>query len=130
MKLGVNDKVYCKIKGNSIVAAADSDFDTQLSFEVIGFDGKRYLLKMPAYYNIKNSWIIKEEHIDKFDCGAEYLDKRTVAIHVDKVARIQAACSPVDGLYCTCCKQFFPMAEPNQSDGSLVCYSCRQNPYR
>lgn len=30
-----------------------------------------------------------------------------------------------DGMSCKSCKEFYPMAEPNQSDGTLICYSCR-----
>lgn len=30
-----------------------------------------------------------------------------------------------DGYACKKCKDFFPYAEPNQEDGTLVCYACR-----
>lgn len=30
-----------------------------------------------------------------------------------------------DGCDCKVCKEFYPYAEPNQDDGTLVCYSCR-----
>lgn len=30
-----------------------------------------------------------------------------------------------DGCNCKKCKEFYPYAEPNQDDGTLVCYSCR-----
>lgn len=30
-----------------------------------------------------------------------------------------------DGCTCKKCKEFFPYAEPNQEDGSLICYACR-----
>lgn len=30
-----------------------------------------------------------------------------------------------DGMFCQKCKNWYPFAEPNQTDGSLVCYSCR-----
>jgi len=36
-----------------------------------------------------------------------------------------------NGLNCSGCGERFPMAEPNQPDGStLICYCCRQNPWR
>ncbi len=35
-----------------------------------------------------------------------------------------------DGMLCDKCKSFYEFAEPNQSDGSMICYSCRHNPYR
>lgn len=33
----------------------------------------------------------------------------------------------IDGEYCKICKQFVQMAVANQSDGSLVCWSCRDS---
>jgi hypothetical protein len=30
-----------------------------------------------------------------------------------------------DGCHCKKCKDYFPYAEPNQEDGSMVCYACR-----
>lgn len=34
-----------------------------------------------------------------------------------------------DGMFCRKCQVFYNYAEPNQSDGTLLCYSCRNNPY-
>jgi hypothetical protein len=34
-----------------------------------------------------------------------------------------------DGMFCRSCQAFYNFAEPNQDDGTLLCYSCRQNPY-
>ena len=30
-----------------------------------------------------------------------------------------------DGCDCKQCKEFYPYAEPNQEDGTLICYKCR-----
>ena len=30
-----------------------------------------------------------------------------------------------DGCDCKKCKEFYPYAEPNQEDGTLICYKCR-----
>lgn len=30
-----------------------------------------------------------------------------------------------EGLNCKKCNDYYPYAEPNQQDGSLICYSCR-----
>lgn len=30
-----------------------------------------------------------------------------------------------DGMYCKKCQSFYQYAEPNQEDGSLICYGCR-----
>jgi hypothetical protein len=30
-----------------------------------------------------------------------------------------------DGCSCKKCKEYYPYAEPNQEDGTLICYGCR-----
>ena len=30
-----------------------------------------------------------------------------------------------DGCFCVKCKEFFPYAEPNQTNGTMKCWSCR-----
>lgn len=35
----------------------------------------------------------------------------------------------LDGMFCRKCKTFYKYAEGNQTDGTLLCYSCRNNPY-
>lgn len=30
-----------------------------------------------------------------------------------------------DGCTCKKCREYFPYAEPNQDDGTLICYACR-----
>ena len=32
-----------------------------------------------------------------------------------------------EGLSCRKCDEYYPMAEANQTDGTLVCYACRHN---
>ncbi len=34
-----------------------------------------------------------------------------------------------DGMFCRKCQSFYKYAEPNLPDGTLLCYSCRNNPY-
>jgi hypothetical protein len=34
-----------------------------------------------------------------------------------------------DGMFCRKCRSFYKYAEPNQPDGTLLCYSCRSSPY-
>ena len=36
----------------------------------------------------------------------------------------------LDGSTCKKCKDYCRMAQPNQEDGSFICFSCRNNPWR
>lgn len=130
MKFKVGDKAYCKIKGNSIILSANHDFDIVLKFDIIGKDQSKYLLSVPSFYSIKNSWNIKEEHIDKFDANPNFLDTRAIAIPEDRIVKIQNGSTKEDGMFCERCKEFQPMVEPNQDSGSFICFSCRSNPWR
>lgn len=123
------DKILCKIKGNSIVCATEDQCDIQLEFEIIGGDeDQKYIIFVPKYFSIKNSWNIIEEHLVKYDISSRYLDCKGIVITEDKVLKISK--SKLDGMFCANCEEFFAMAEPNQPDGTLLCFSCRSNPWR
>ena len=68
------------------------------------------------------NWIIKNDHasIDLFG-----LANKIEALIQSKLKR-----QDPDGLVCQRCKLFYNFAEPNQPDGSLICYACRNDPYR
>ena len=124
------DKVYCKIRGNSIVSANADDYDAKLSFEIIGKDdsNSKYVILIPKYFSVKNSWNVVEEHLGRLNINSSHLDQKAISIPGDRILRISEA--GVDGMECLRCKEFFSMAEPNQLDGSFICYSCRLDPWR
>lgn len=132
-KYRTGDTVYCKIRGNSVILARDENFETQLPFEIIGYDkfNSKYVILIPKYFNIKNSWNIIEEHLSKLNINPNHLDDKAMTIFEDKIVKLKTPKSHSDGMFCNRCNEFFPMAEPNQSDGvSMRCYSCRLNPWR
>lgn len=130
--LSYGDIVTCKIKGNTIVQVLSLKWDVELSFEVIGysFADDFYILQVPKYYNIRNSWLIERDHLDELLVKKKLLGKKAVAIQQDKIIRYQRKDSIQDGMACDKCKKFYHMAEPNQVNGTLLCWSCRDNPYR
>jgi hypothetical protein len=77
-----------------------------------------------ALVNTQNAfnWVIRETTttvdlvslVDKIEVWMESRRKRSLS----------------DGMFCQKCGLFYQFAEPNQDDGSLVCYACRSNPYR
>jgi hypothetical protein len=34
-----------------------------------------------------------------------------------------------DGYFCSKCKNWYQFAEPNQPDGTLICFGCRASPF-
>lgn len=67
------------------------------------------------------TWVIRNEHIsiDLFSL----VDRLEVFLDNKRKRKYP------DGMVCKKCEAFFEFAEPNQTDGSLVCYTCRTNPY-
>lgn len=68
------------------------------------------------------SWLVRETeaNIDLLNL----LDK--LDTYVENIRRRKGK----DGMFCCKCGQFYDFAEANQEDGSMICYSCRQNPYK
>ncbi len=132
MKYREGTKVVCRIAGNSIVNATVTYFDTELAFKIIAIDTKldKYVLHVPSFYNIKNSWNVNEEHMDKYNFDAYFLDERAISVTEDKIVRVQYQSSGHDGIACTTCKEFMYMAAPNQPDGSFKCWQCRSDLWR
>ncbi len=65
------------------------------------------------------TWVVREGHANLDLLGlVERLE-----LFLDKKNK------KIDGMHCKKCQTFYHYAEPNQSDGSMICYSCRQNPY-
>lgn len=67
------------------------------------------------------TWVIREKraNIDLL----LLLDR--LELYVDSVRRRKHP----DGMFCRKCQSFYQYAEPNQTDGTLLCYSCRSSPY-
>lgn len=47
----------------------------------------------------------------------------------DDVEMMASAAVPNQGCHCKKCGNHFPFAEPNQDDGTLVCWNCRNYPH-
>lgn len=62
------------------------------------------------------TWIIREGHAN--------IDLLTLADQLEMFLYSQKMPRNPDGMICQKCKNFFQYAEGNQTDGSLICYSC------
>jgi hypothetical protein len=68
------------------------------------------------------TWVIKNSDTNQIDL-VTLLDR--LELYVSNVKNKKYP----DGLFCRKCKTWYQFAEPNQEDGTLLCYSCRNNPY-
>lgn len=68
------------------------------------------------------SWLIKEN-----DSNIDLVDLlNRLEVFVENIRKRKL----LDGMFCKKCQTFYDFAEANQEDGTLLCYSCRHNPYR
>lgn len=125
MRLNPGDRVNCRIKEGLIVGSY-SEHDEIKTFEVLASGEYGYYLFVPVYYAIKNTITIDKRTLRKHSIDARFLDEEMIHVHENMICEVT---QQIDGMSCVICKEFVPMAEANQEDGTLICYCCRQNPY-
>jgi translation elongation factor P/translation initiation factor 5A len=116
-KLKPGDRVDCRVKASTIVSPYRS-YDEIKTFEIVAIDDH--------YYYLKDTKVADQYRIKKLGIDKKFLDENIVHIQENMIANVQTT---LDGMACKVCKEFYPYAEGNQEDGTLICYSCRQNPY-
>lgn len=125
-KLKVGDTISCRVKSALIVSPYRA-YDEIRSFVIVATDEHGYYLFVPHYFSLKDSFVIDKYKIKNLCIAQKYLDENAVYIQENLVASVEAR---NDGMTCRICREFFPYSVANQDDGTLICYSCRQNPYR
>lgn len=123
-QLKPGDRIDCRVKEATIVSPY-KEYDELITFEIVAVDKYGYYLFVPTYRSIHKSF-----KADKYQCKSlgidkRFLDENVVYIRQNLVARISFI---LDGMRCTECNEFFPMAEPNQEDDTMVCWACRNYP--
>lgn len=125
-----------------IIAIYDSDngcYDDSVMISVID----------PSYYFMKGGYIEKlsiinyqnlyvpDKHVVSIANITTYDGTPCAWIFPKEIVEIvkeetQSNCRDPETDFCTCkvCKIPYPMAEPNQEDGTLICWSCRNYPLR
>jgi hypothetical protein len=129
--LTYGDTVVCRVRGNSIVSGGAPKWDAELEFKVIGYSfvDEFYIIFIPRYYDIKNSWVIEDGDLAEHCIKKHYKGKKGMAVQMDKIFKVKTP-NNRDGVFCVKCGRFYDYAEPNQEDGTMICFSCRSNPYQ
>jgi hypothetical protein len=124
-RLKPGDRIDCRVKSATIVSPYNS-YDEIKTFEIIATDDNGYYLYVPHYYYLKGTGIADSYRCKTLKIDSKFLNENMVYIKENLVAAVQ---TKLDGMFCKICKEFYPYSEPNQRDGSLICFSCRGNPY-
>ena len=125
-KLRKGDSITCRVSSAEIVGPYKS-YDEICSFVIIATDDHGYFLFVPNYMFIKNTSIV-----DKYRCKNLGIENRFLGEEMIYISEsLVAAVDRQEGLRCRICNEMYPWAQPNQPDGkTLICFGCRQNPWR
>jgi len=123
-QLKPGDRVDCRVKEATIVSPY-KDFDEVITFEIVAVDKYGCYLFVPVYLNIKNTFILDKYKCKSLSVDSRFLGENAIYIRESMIFQIN---SILDGFRCIRCLEFFPMASPNQDDGTLICWSCRHYP--
>jgi hypothetical protein len=95
--------------------------------DIISKTNVGWVMYVPNYITVPHAEKITEALSRKYGIDKKYHGGRMVVVGIDSVLDVIIR---TDGTVCVGCKKFYPYAEPNQDDNTLICYSCRDNPYR
>ena len=125
-KLKPGDRVDCRVKASTIVSPYKS-YDEIKTFEIVATDNHGFYLYVPHYYALKGTSIADQYQCKVLGIDKKFLNESIIYVRGNMIASVHET---MDGLSCKICREFYQYASSNQSDGTLICYSCRQNPYR
>lgn len=125
-RLKQGDRVVCKLNLGKLVNCNES-FDEKKIFEIIGLDEHGYCVYVPSYFNLNGSYTINQSDCNLYKINIKFFGDQMFYVND---SQIYAVDSLLDGMFCKKCKEFFKMSCANQPDGTLICWSCKLNPYR
>lgn len=121
-QLKPGDRVNCRLKNGNIIKPYSDEYDEYHTFEIIGVDNFGYYLYIPSYFNMSSSDTLQEYEAVYLKINKKFIGEQYFYIEESMIFDVK---SKVDGCYCVKCGNFCHMAAPNQLDGSMICWSCR-----
>lgn len=126
-KLKPGDCVICRLKDKVIVNPYSSDYDELKTFDIIASDSLGYYLYIPPYTFLKGTVRVDFALLKTLAIDKKYLNDSILYIDSGLIYKVRHL---MDGCACSVCKDFYYQAEPNQENGTMICWSCRNDPYR
>lgn len=123
---GPGDTLIVMVDRSSSITVHVNEKVRSVRLDVLAPLSASYLMYVPKAVHISHSRPLKRFMQEKLGIDPRYLGDQIVAVPdgaiVDEIIN-------TDGMNCSWCKRWYPMAEGNQPDESLKCYRCRNNPY-
>lgn len=121
------DEVSVKIRDARIVSALAFDYEQTINVEILVIHENGYFVFVPSKYTLQGSIYVDKQKANKLGILDRFIDSYINFITDDQIVRLYRR---MEGCSCIKCNEFYYLAEPNQSDGSLLCWLCKQNKYR
>lgn len=122
-QVNIGDTVSCRLYGSEVVSCYAASYDNEKHFEVIQCDSQGYYIRIPNYMFITDSVKVDSYNYKNFALDKRYIGDSILYITNMKIRKIV---SKLDGKTCEKCLEFFPKAEGNQPDGTMICWVCRK----
>lgn len=125
----VGDFILCRISNDGkIVFDVDFDDNRYQQFlvqplEVVGLFKNYYIVAAPGCTHAAH--IIDEEFLQEHNIEAKFLHETVTFVREIAVGGRRYFDPYLNPLSCKICKEYFPYAQANQTDGSLICWVCR-----
>jgi hypothetical protein len=121
------DRVICRVRHHRIVSTSALQYEEEKVFEIVGVDSNGYFLYVPDYYHLRDTVLITKITCVSLNILERFVDSQMIYILSSYVVGMH---SELNGCLCKQCGEFYFFAQPNRGDGTLVCWSCRADPYR
>jgi hypothetical protein len=126
-KLSLGDQVVCHIRDNAFVSVYEEKYDSLEIFEIISIFDEGYMVYVPQSRYLDFEVKIDKYNYKKYNMKERFIDSKAAYINEYKIVKVY---KHIDGMTCSRCQDFFPMAEPNNEDGTMTCWLCKKYPYR
>jgi hypothetical protein len=85
-----------------------------------------------ARLNVSSFTAIKSKSYSFINNLSSYDKKLCIWVYLEHICEVSKPFIDPnnDGCFCKVCSNWYPMAESNQADGTLICWLCRQYPIR
>ena len=123
-KLKPGDRVVCKIKAGQVINAYANDWDEKLIFEIVAVDNRGCYIYIPHYIFIKGGLTVNKHNQKTHGVDKKFMGEVIVYITENSIVQIEPN---IDGLICSKCKEFYPMAQTEKK--AFLCWVCRHYPY-
>jgi len=124
-RLKPGDTIICHVRDLQIISPYAEYYDS-FTFEILSSDNTGYFVYVPDYIVLKGT-----TKIDKNNIRALGINKKFIGCFVVYVPDSVIVCvkTILDGEVCKECNEFYHQAEPNQEDGSMICWNCKNYPH-